>query len=105
MQLAFLRSNLANQDVAQDHVFFAALYQYAVKSKIKYVMEGRNYATESILPNSWGYDAMDARHVKSIQKQFGGIKKSNYPIVGFFNLHIKFPFIIGMKKEAPIELY
>lgn len=103
MQLAFLKSNLANQDVPQDHVFFAALYQYAIKSKIQYVMEGRNFATESVLPQQWGYDAMDAKHVKSIQKKFGTLKKSNYPIVGFFNLHIRFPFLVGMKKETPLN--
>ena len=38
LQLAFLRSNLANQDVPQDHAYFAALYHYAVKNKIKYVI-------------------------------------------------------------------
>ena len=60
LQLAFLRSNLANQDVPQDHAYFAALYHYAVKNKIKYVISGSNYATESVLPQSWGYNAMDA---------------------------------------------
>jgi len=104
VQLAFLKSNLANQDIPQDHAYFAALYQYAIKSKIKFVMDGRNYATESILPQEWGYDAMDATHVKDIQKKFGELKKSNYPIVGFFNLHIRFPFLLGMKRLAPLNL-
>ena len=103
MQLAFLKSNLANQDVPQDHVFFAALYQYAIKSKIKFVMEGRNFATESILPAAWGYNAMDSMHVRSIQKKFGELKKSNFPIVSFFDLHIKYPRILGMTKLAPLN--
>ena len=68
--MAFLKSGVANQDVPQDHAFFAALYHYAVKSKIKYVISGGNLATESILPTSWGYDAMDATHIRYISKKF-----------------------------------
>ena len=71
LQLAFLKSNLANQDIPQDHAYFAALYHYAVKNDIKYVISGGNFATESVLPQSWGYDAMDAIHIKSVFKQHG----------------------------------
>lgn len=103
MQLAFLRSNLANQDVPQDHAFFAALYGYAEKSRIRYVISGSNYATESILPQSWGYDAMDATHVKAIHKRFGKRRRRNFPIVGFFSLFIKYPRWLHMKVVAPLN--
>jgi aminotransferase len=42
LQLSFLRSNVANQDTPQDHAFFAALYNYAMKDCIKYVIGGYN---------------------------------------------------------------
>lgn len=104
MQLAFLRSNLANQDVPQDHAFFAALYHYANKSNIKYVIEGRNYATESILPSSWGYDAMDAILINDIQQKFGEIKNSKFPTVNFFDYYIKYPILRGMHRLSPLNL-
>ncbi|MFC1817259.1 N-acetyl sugar amidotransferase, partial [Thermodesulfobacteriota bacterium] len=71
LQVAFIRSGVANVDIPQDHAFFAVLYHFAAQHKIKYVLSGSNFATESILPSSWGYDAMDSRHLKSIHKRFG----------------------------------
>lgn len=104
MQLAFLRSNLANQDVPQDHAFFAALYGYAEKADIKYVINGSNFATESILPATWGYDAMDATHVKSIHARFGSRPRGDFPIVSFFDLNVKYPFILKMEVLRPLNL-
>lgn len=104
MQVAFLRSNLANQDVPQDHAFFAALYGYAEKAGIKYVINGSNFATESILPATWGYDAMDATHVKSIHARFGSRSRGDFPIVSFFDLYVKYPFILKMEVLRPLNL-
>ncbi len=105
MQLAFLRSNLANQDVPQDHAFFAALYGYAQKAGIKYVINGSNFATESILPASWGYDAMDATHVKSIHARFGCRPRGDFPLVSFFNLFVNYPFILKMEVLRPLNYH
>ncbi len=104
MQLAFLRSNLANQDVPQDHAFFAALYGYAEKSGIKYVINGSNFATESILPAPWGYDAMDATHVKAIHARFGSRPRGEFPVVSFFDLYVKYPFLLKMEVLRPLNL-
>ncbi|NBW48603.1 MAG: N-acetyl sugar amidotransferase [Betaproteobacteria bacterium] len=104
MQLAFLRSNLANQDVPQDHAFFAALYGYAEKAGIKYVINGSNFATESILPAAWGYDAMDATHVKAIHTRFGSRPRGDFPIVSFFSLYVKYPFLLKMEVLRPLNL-
>jgi hypothetical protein len=104
MQLAFLRSNLANQDVPQDHAFFAALYGYAKKAGIKYVINGSNFATESILPATWGYDAMDATHVKSIHALFGARPRGDFPVVSFFDLYVRYPFILKMEVLRPLNL-
>lgn len=103
MQVAFLRSNLANQDVPQDHAFFAALYGYAEQAGIKYVINGSNFATESVLPQSWGYDAMDATHVKAIHKRFGRKKRGNFPVVSFYDLFIKYPRILKMEVLRPLN--
>ena len=63
-------------------------------------MEGRNFATESVLPPAWGYDAMDATHMKDIHRKFGELKKSKFPFVGPINLHFNYPHIFGMKKYS-----
>ncbi|MGD9601764.1 MAG: N-acetyl sugar amidotransferase [Gammaproteobacteria bacterium] len=103
LQLAFLRSNLANQDVPQDHAFFAALYNYAVKEKVKYVISGSNYATESILPQAWGYDAMDVKHLEAIHDRFGKRPLKTFPRVSFFNFYIYYPRVLEMKVLTPLN--
>ena len=103
MQVAFLRSNLANQDVPQDHAFFAALYGYATRAGIKYVISGSNFATESILPAAWGYDAMDATHIRAIHERFGDRKRGSFPIVSFFNYFIRYPYLKKMEVLSPLN--
>ena len=70
LQIAYFKSGICNQDVPQDHVFFSSLYHFAIKNKIKYILSGGNFATESIFPNSWQGSAMDARNLKSIYKKY-----------------------------------
>ncbi|PKV48779.1 N-acetyl sugar amidotransferase [Aquimarina sp. MAR_2010_214] len=97
LQLAYFKANVANQDVPQDHAIFAALYSFAVKNNIKYVLNGSNFATESILPKTWGYGASDLVNLKDIHKKFGKKKLKKFPKVSFFKWYIYFPFIRKMK--------
>ena len=80
LQIAYLKSGLTNQDVPQDHVYFSSLYKFAIKNEIKYVISGSNFVTESILPSSWGQNAMDGRQIKHVHNKFGKKKLNNYPI-------------------------
>ena len=103
LQRAFFRAGVPNQDIPQDHVFFAILYKYAVKKGIKYVLTGYNYATESVLPISWGYDAMDAKHLKAIHKLFGSKKLKTYKTISFLEYYLLHPFIIRLKIIYPLN--
>lgn len=80
LQIAYLESGVTNQDVPQDHVYFSSLYKFAIKNEIKYVISGSNLVSESILPSSWGQNAMDGRQIKDIHKRFGSRKLKSYPI-------------------------
>lgn len=104
LQLAYFKSQLANQDVPQDHAFFAVLYYVAIKNKIKYFLSGGNYVTESILAPAWGYDAMDSKQLKAVHKKFGKIKLKNYKTVSFFKLKIYYPYIKKFKIIRPLDL-
>ncbi|MFZ5945164.1 MAG: N-acetyl sugar amidotransferase [Bacillota bacterium] len=103
LQRAYLRSGLANQDVPQDHAFFAMLYRYAVENKIKYVLTGSNIATESILPKSWGYYAMDVIQLKEIHKKYGEQPLRSYPTLNLFQYYIYYPLVKKMKVVAPLN--
>lgn len=97
LQLAYLRAGVANQDVPQDHAFFANLYDFAVKNNIKYVLSGGNIATEAIFPKAWQHSAMDATNLKAIFERFGNGKLQEFKTVSFFEYYLYYPFIWRMK--------
>jgi N-acetyl sugar amidotransferase len=97
LQLAFFKAGVPNQDIPQDHAFFAALYSYAIKNRIRWVLSGSNFATESVLPTAWGYNALDSKHLRAIHKIFGQRKLKTYPTVGFFQYYAYFQIIKKMK--------
>lgn len=103
LQAAYLRSGVANQDVPQDHAFFAELLRMGRKHRIKYVISGSNYATEGILPSAWGYNAMDSTNLRAIHKTYGKIPLKDYPTVSFFDWHVTYPRILGVKFFRPLN--
>jgi len=103
LQLAYLKSGIANQDAPQDHAFFSSLYHFSVKNGIKYVISGGNLATESIFPTSWHWSAMDADNLHAIHNKFGTKKLRNYKTIGFYELYLYYPFIKKMKTIRPLN--
>lgn len=88
LQRAYMFSGLPNLDIPQDHAFLAAMYNYALKYRVKYMLNGSNFATEGILPQSWGYDAMDFKSIKSVFEEHGrkgSLKK--YPKVSLLKYY------------------
>ncbi len=103
LQIAFLRSGVPNQDIPQDHVFFAALYRSAVQKGIRHVLSGGNIATESVLPPAWGHAAMDLRHLEAIHRRFGRMPLRTYPTCSFFDYYVGYPFIRRMRVFRPLN--
>jgi N-acetyl sugar amidotransferase len=103
LQLAFLKASLANQDVPQDHAFFAQLYRQAMQHRIRYFLSGGNLATESILPGSWGYNAMDSGHLAAIHKRFGTRPLRTFPRVSFWTLYGWAPFVRRYRTLRPLN--
>lgn len=103
LQVAYLKAGVANQDVVQDHAFFASLYHFAVKNKISNVVSGGNIATESVFPNAWHHDAMDAISLKDIHKKFGSGKLRTFKPISFYKYYFYYPFIKKMKVIRPLN--
>ncbi len=66
LQKAFIQSGTSNIEIPTDHVLMAATYQLASKYKIKTIVSGGNWQTESIMPKAWGYEAKDLHFIKAI---------------------------------------
>ncbi len=103
LQLAYFKSSLANIDVPQDHAIIKCVYNVAIEYNIKYIVNGNNMSTESILPSSWGYDASDSIQIKDIHKKFGTKPLSNYPLLSFFQRYIYYPRILKIKSFSPLD--
>jgi N-acetyl sugar amidotransferase len=82
LQLAYMKSGVANLEIPTDHGIWASVYRTAVKHGIKYILAGNNMATEGILPWSWGYSRADLRSLEAIYARFGSRKFSTFPRMG-----------------------
>ena len=103
LQRSFFMASVPDQDIPQDHAIFAALYNFANDNNISWVLNGYNFATESIMPQSWGHQAMDYHHLISIQKRFGELKLKDYPHVDFFRRYVWYTLIKKMKIVNPLN--
>lgn len=103
LQVAFLRAGVPNQDIPQDHAFFAALYRFAIRHRVRWILSGENIATESIMPVAWGFNAMDSRHLRAIHRRFGTRPLKTFPSVGLRHLYLTFPFVHRMRVLRPLN--
>jgi len=103
LQRAFLKSNVAYQDLPQDHVIFAGLYNYAQKNRIRYVLTGGNYSTECVKPPfEWTY-INDLRLIKDIHHKYGKVKLKTFPTCGMLKNRIYYRILCQMKVVKPLD--
>lgn len=103
LQLSYLRAAVANQDVPQDHAFFAGLYHFATENKVRFVLNGGNIATEGIFPRSWHGAAMDARNLEAIHKAYGSKPLTDYPLISFYQFYFWYPIVKRMTPLRPLN--
>lgn len=104
LQLAFFKSGVSHIDLPQDHAFIAALYKFALKHDIKYILNGFNYSTEGIRnPFNWGWYGTDLVHIKDIHQQFGSVELKTYPLSGILNHKLYLRYIKKIKVVKPLN--
>lgn len=106
LQVAFLKSQISDQDLPQDCAFFSGMYRFARKHKIKYVLTGANYSTECCRePVEWGaYPGIDSILINDIHSKFGKGKLKTFPIIDILKYKIYYGYILGMKVVKPLNL-
>lgn len=105
LQLAFLRAQIADQDLPQDIAFFCSLYKFARKHKIKHVLTGANYSTECCRePEEWGgYPGADLRLVRDIHSKFGTRPLKTFPMMDIFVYKVWYQCFLGMQVVKPLN--
>ncbi|NQU34600.1 MAG: N-acetyl sugar amidotransferase [Bacteroidetes bacterium] len=104
LQLAYFKSGVSNIDVPQDHAFFATMYNFASKYKVKYILTGENYSTECVRnPKEWMYFQSDSIQLKDIHNKFGQQPIVNFPITSIIWHKVYLPYIKGIKVIRPLN--
>jgi N-acetyl sugar amidotransferase len=104
LQLAFFKSGVPHIDVPQDHAFFATMYKFASKYKIKTILTGGNYSTECVRnPLEWMYYQSDSIQLNDIYKKHGTGKLSDYPVTNILWHKIWLPYFKGIKLYRPLD--
>ena len=106
LQVSFFRAQVPDQDIPQDTAFFSALYQFARKNKIKYVLTGGNYSTECCRePDEWGaFPGIDKTLISDIHNKFGARELKTFPIIDALIYKIFYHRMLGMKVFKPLDL-
>lgn len=104
LQIAFIRAGVMNIEIPTDHVLMAMSYKMAVENDVKFIVNGGNLATEGIMPESYGYQPRDLRHIKAIFKKFMGRKLKNLPTISLPQ-YIYYRFVKGIRIIQPLDFY
>lgn len=104
LQLAFFKSGVSHIDTPQDHAFFATMYQFAEKHRIKYILTGANYSTEGIRnPIEWMYYQSDSVQLKDIHRRFGTRPLESFPITSILRHKVYLRYIRGIQVLRPLD--
>jgi N-acetyl sugar amidotransferase len=79
LQYAFLKASTPDSEIPTDHAISALLFQIANRYGVKYIVNGYNFSTESIMPVTWSYGHIDWTYIKKINDRFGIRKLKDYP--------------------------
>lgn len=106
LQVAFLRSQIADQDLPQDAAFFSMLYKFAREHKIKYVLTGGNFSTECCRePEEWGgYPGIDKTLFNDIHAKFGQRPLKTFPLIDILKYKLFYKYVIGMEVVKPLNM-
>jgi N-acetyl sugar amidotransferase len=104
LQLAFFRSGVPHIDLPQDHAFFATMYKFAEKNRVKYILTGGNNSTECIRnPLEWFYYGTDLRQIRDIHGQFGTRPLRNFPLSGVLRHKLYLRYVKGIQVVKPLD--
>ncbi|MDC1036216.1 N-acetyl sugar amidotransferase [Alphaproteobacteria bacterium] len=103
LQRSFLKSSIPNAEIPTDHAILSVLFKFARKYKIKYIIHGGNFATESIMGAGWMHDAKDLALLKSVNEKHEKSKLNSFPTLSYVKL--AYYLLILRIKYIPILNY
>ena len=104
-QVAFFKSGTPHLDLVQDMAFFATMFHFSRKYKVKYIINGGNVSTEGVRnPLDWLYYGTDMPFLNDIKKQFCNSELKHFPFSGILYHKVYLRYIRGIKVVRPLNL-
>ncbi len=82
LQRSFFQASVVDIEMLTDHAILASMVKLARQFKIRHVLSGVNFATESGMPREWLWFKQDLRNIRAIQRRFGTKKICSFPTCG-----------------------
>ncbi len=104
LQLAFFKSGVPHIDLPQDHAFFATMYKFAEKHRVKYILTGGNISTECVRnPLDYFYYGTDLWQIRDIHRKFGQAPLVNFPLSGILRHKVYLRYLKGIEVVKPLD--
>ena len=104
LQRSFLKASVVDIEMITDHAIAAAMFNFASKYKVRYVLSGNNFATEYGMPKKWLWRKQDAVNILSIHRKFGKVKLKTFPFMGSLTFAIIQKLGLGFKYVEPLNI-
>lgn len=104
LQLAYFQSGVPHIDTPQDHAFFATMYKFAEKYRVKTILTGANLSTECVRnPVEWMYYQSDSIQLRDIHRRFGNRPLLSFPVTSILWHKVYLPYLKGIKVVRPLN--
>ena len=104
LQVAFLRASTPDGEIPTDHAIVAGMHHTMRKYKIKYLLEGGNPYSETILARTWSMGHYDWKYVSAINRLFGrGNKLRTFPHLTAWQYMSSHQLQLGRKSYGPLH--
>lgn len=104
LQLAFFKSGVPHIDLPQDHAFFATMYNFAEKYRVKHILTGGNISTECVRnPLEFFYYGTDLWQIRDIHRRYGTVPLKTFPFSAVLRHKVYLRYIKGIKVVQPLD--
>jgi N-acetyl sugar amidotransferase len=82
LQKSLLRASVIDLELVSDHAIVSSMFRAAQQHRIKYIVTGDNYATESTLPRGWNHRKSDWVNIQAINQAYERVTFKTFPHMG-----------------------
>lgn len=97
------KASIPNLAIAQDNLIIHSLQKYSEENNIKFMLDGSNFAHESILERGNGVNACDSKFILKLQKKFGELELSKLEFTSLVDRYIRRNYFSRVKHIRPLN--